>query len=177
MTAPAARNPSANMTPKVLMETPKTSISGCTGPRLLKVVQGVDHAAVDARLEVQVRAGRVPGAADGADRVALADRRADVDVDARLMPVAGRQRRRVLDARVVAVAAGPAGDGDAPAGRRVDRRAARHGDVHAGVTGLVGPVLAERARDGAVDRPHPRPAAAVDRAAPVQGALDPGLLL
>src|SRR4051794_27026118 len=109
MTAPAARNPSANITPNVLTETPRTSIEGCIAPTLplglLQVVQGVRGLAVDPRLEVQVRPGREAGAPDGADRVALADVLPHVHVEARLVPVARRQRRAVLDAGVVAVAA------------------------------------------------------------------------
>src|SRR3954463_8758825 len=100
MTAPAARKPSANMTPNVLMSMPRTLISGCTRPRLLKVVQGVDDAAVDAGLEVQVRPGGEAGGAARADRVALADGLAHVHVDARLVAVAGAERARVLDAGV-----------------------------------------------------------------------------
>src|SRR5688572_1142227 len=99
----------------------------------LEVAHRVDGRPVHARLEMQVVAEAVPGAADVADHLAAADGRAVRGREARLVGVAARQARGVLDAGVVAVAADPAHQHDAPAVRRVDRRATRDRDVDAGV--------------------------------------------
>src|SRR5215213_4424170 len=79
----------------------------------LQVAGRVDRRAVDARLEVQVVAEAVPGAADVADDLALGDARAVGCAVARLVGVARRQAAGVLDAGVVAVAARPAHQHDA----------------------------------------------------------------
>src|SRR3954470_15979010 len=98
---------------------------------------------------MEVRAEAQAGAAGEADDLALADVLADADLDRRLVPVAGRQRRRVLDARVVAVAARPARDHDAAGVGGADRGPGRHADVDAGVARLPGAPLAERRCDRA----------------------------
>src|SRR6185436_12840595 len=76
----------------------------------LEVAHRVDGRAVDARLEVHVRAEAVARAARVADDLALRDALADRDADARLVAVTRRQPAAVADAGVVAVAADPAGD-------------------------------------------------------------------
>src|SRR3954452_24634150 len=96
---------------------PRMCSSGSTAPHRvrgrcggLQVAHGVDRRAVDARLEVHVRAEAVARAARRADDLALRDALADGDADARLVPVTGRQAAAVADAGVVAVAADPARD-------------------------------------------------------------------
>src|SRR5215217_6691712 len=101
---------------------------------------------------MHMRAAAVAGVARAADDLPLTDRLPHGDADARLVAVAGRQRAGVLDARVVAVAADPAGDRHATRGRRADRRADRHRDVDAGMD-VAGALLAEHARDRPADRP------------------------
>src|SRR4051794_11017229 len=75
----------------------------------LQVVHRIRDRAVDAHLEVEVVAEATAGAADVPDDLALGDRLAHRDADARLVRVARRHRARVLDAGEVAVAARRAG--------------------------------------------------------------------
>src|SRR4051794_5884142 len=188
--------PSANMIPNVLIEIPKTSISGCTTPQAtaarkapgaflaLEVVERVGHLAVDADLEVQVVAVAAAGAARVADDLALGDMGAHRGGEARLVRVTRRHGCRVLDAGEVAVAAGlrlALHQGDRARGGRADRRAGRDADVDARVAGLPRALLAERRGDRPVDRPDELPAAAADRAGrhvrdARQRVLDLGLL-
>src|SRR5262245_31735312 len=76
----------------------------------------IDGVAVDARLVVQVRAGRAPGGAHLADDLADADGLSFRNVDDRQMAVARRQSVAVIDPDHLAVAAAPSG-GDDLAGR------------------------------------------------------------
>src|SRR5690348_3317686 len=78
---PDARKASAKHRPKVLMLMPRTVISGFTAS---KVVQGIRHGAVDAHLDMQVRAEAAAGAAGQADHLALADVLAHRHADRRL---------------------------------------------------------------------------------------------
>src|SRR4051812_5393644 len=138
----------------------------------LQVVHGVDDRAVDPHLEVQVRAVAAARAARVADDLALADARAHRGAEARLVRVARRHRRRVLDAGVVAVAARGrlALHQDDPArGGGADRRARRDADVDAGVAGLPGARFAERRGDRAVDGPDQTARALPDRAGWARG--------
>src|SRR6185436_17416776 len=107
--------PSPIINPKVCSVILAMWISGCTRDEVSpsQVVQRVHNGPVNARFEMQMGSGAEAGGADGADHLPLADVLADGHADARLMPVAGGQRRGVLDARVVAVAADPARDRDA----------------------------------------------------------------
>src|SRR5919112_4245958 len=107
---------------------PRMWSSGSTAPYRvrsplggLEVAHGVHGRAVDARLEVHVRAEAVARTARGADDLALGDALADGDPDARLVPVTRREAAAVADAGVVAVAADPAGDEDLARLRGVDR--------------------------------------------------------
>src|SRR5580658_4933679 len=93
----------------------------------------IDRFAVDARLVMQMRAGRAAGRADQPDDLADANLVADMDVDLRQMAVAGRQPVAMIDLHHIAVAAVPSGDGDAPDGRGMDRFAGLAADVHAGM--------------------------------------------
>src|ERR1044072_4681301 len=74
----------------------------------LQVAHGVHRRAVDARLEVDVRAVAVARAAGLGDDLSLADVLSDRHGQARVVAVARAQRPGVLDADVVAVAADPA---------------------------------------------------------------------
>src|SRR5207253_8337691 len=73
----------------------------------------VHRGAVQAYLEMEVRAGRGAGAAHPADQLAAAHLLPDADQDPRLVPVTGGQPlalvRAVVDAREVAVPAVPPG--------------------------------------------------------------------
>src|SRR3954447_13746143 len=112
-----------------------------------------------------MRAEGVPGVADEADDLALADARAEARAELRLVGVARRQARAVLDAGVVAVAAGRADalhEHDAAVVGGVDRRADRGRDVDAGVD-VAGALLAEGAGDRPVDRPDHAARALADR--------------
>src|SRR3954452_25169399 len=131
---------------------------------LLEVVQRIRYGSVDPHLEMEVVAEAQTGAADGSDHLTLAHVLTDADADRRLMPVARRQRGRVLDARVVPVAAGPAGDHETAGIGRADRGACGHADVDARVARLPGAALAERRGDRAIDRPDHRAGTAADRA-------------
>src|SRR3954447_5035739 len=141
----ATRKPTAKQIPKVWIVSGPRWISGCMpAGNLLEVVQGVRYGAVDPHLEVQVVAEAEAGAADAPDHLSLAHVLADAHEDRRLVAVAGRQRGRVLDAGVVAVAAHPARDHHSTSVRCADRSARRHADVDAGVARLPGTSLAER---------------------------------
>src|SRR4051794_27971970 len=100
------------MSPNVCSVMPRMWISGCTSLEgtPLEIARRIHRRAVDARLEMHVRAEAVAGAAAGADHLALADARPHGGPDARLVAVARGQRAGVLDAGVVAVAADPARD-------------------------------------------------------------------
>src|SRR4051794_41340771 len=102
---------------------------------------------------MQVVAEAEAGAADAADYLALADVLADAHEDRRLVAVAGRQRCTVLDAGVVAVAPGPAGDDDAAGVGGANRGAGGHPAVDPRVAGPPLPPLAKRGRDPPVVRP------------------------
>src|SRR5215218_10733396 len=69
----------------------------------------IDGVAIDARLVVQVRAGRAPGGADLADHLADTDGLSLRDIDRRQMAVARRKPIAVIDLDHLAVAAAPAG--------------------------------------------------------------------
>src|SRR5690349_9115867 len=92
-------------------------LSGTNPPKLTKAVrqisQGILRYAVEARLEVQVIAGRRAGGAHPADHLALVHELADVHQDPRLMAVARLERdptySPVVDAGVLAVPVAPAG--------------------------------------------------------------------
>jgi hypothetical protein len=71
----------------------------------------------------------VTGAGAVADHLALADPLAAGAREGLLVPVTGREPAAVIDAGVVAVAAGRRRDRDRARGRRPDRRAGRDGDV------------------------------------------------
>ena len=113
----------------------------------------IDRFAVDARLVVQMRAGRAAGRAELADHLADADLVADRDVDLRQMAVAGRKPVAVIDLDHLAVAAAPAGDGDGAGGGGVDRLADFAAEIDAGVhRGLVHErIHANAERRGQVD--------------------------
>ena len=132
----------------------------------LEIPHGIDRIAADPDLEVQVRAGRVARVARVADDLALADALADRDRDPRLVAVARGDAAAVVDAGVVAVAAGPAGDRDGAAVGGADRGALRDGDVDAGVQ--AAPAVAERRGERAVDGPDEAARALPDGA----GGLD-----
>src|SRR5829696_3485920 len=173
---PATTNPRPSIRPKVCSIGPRW-ISGCTPYRVrraLQVPHRIDGRPVDAHLEVQVVAEAVPGAADVADHLALAHARAHRGPVARLVRVAGRERAAVVDARVVAVAAGPAQQHDAAAVGGADRRSRRHGDVDARVQ--APPAHAEAGDDRPVDRPDQAARALADRAgrAAALRRLEPG---
>ena len=122
------------------------------GPRAaLEVAHRVDRRPVDARLEVQVVAEAVAGAAHVADDLALLHAGAVGGGEARLVRVAARQAAGVLDAGVVAVAAHPAHQHHAARVGGADRGARAHGDVHAGVQ--AAPARAEGRHHRAVHRP------------------------
>src|SRR4051794_6103614 len=129
-----------------------------------EVVQRICHGSVDSDLEMQMRAKAETGASGDPDDLSLRHVLADMDTQRRLVPVARREHRGVLDAGVVAVARDPAGDRDAAGVGGADRRPGRHADVDAGVARLPGATLAEGRRDRPVDRPDHRAAAAPDRA-------------
>src|SRR5688572_7950704 len=63
----------------------------------LQVRRGVDRVAVQPDFEVQVRAGRHPGAADVADHLACADPLSGTDGEARLVRVHGAHPAAVID--------------------------------------------------------------------------------
>src|SRR5207248_4666918 len=117
----------------------------------LEIAQGVDGLAVDAHLEVEVRAGAVSRASDVADHVALVHLLAAGDRDRALVTVGGREVAAVVDHDEVAVAGFPAAVDDRPARGGPDRGAIADADVDALVH--APPAPAERARDRAVDRP------------------------
>ena len=94
-----------------------------------QVPRRVLRLAVDPSLEVQVRAGAAPGAADVADHLALLDARALRGGEARHMGVARRELAGVRDADDVPVAALLAGEADASARRGPDGRAGGGRDV------------------------------------------------
>src|SRR4051794_36066373 len=133
--------------------------------RVSQVIKRVHDRAVDARLEVQVRAEAAAGAAGVADDLALGDVRADARGEARLVRVTRRERPGVLDAGEVAVAAARGlGLHERDRARRggADRGAARHADVDARVAGLPGARLAEGRGDRAVDGPDQTAGARAD---------------
>src|SRR5205085_10400566 len=106
---------SASMSPKVWIVRPKMWSSASTGSHCtpgLEVAHRVDRHAVDARLEVHVRAEAVARAVRDPDHLALRDALADRHEDALLMAVTGGEPAAVADAGVVAVAGHPAGDQD-----------------------------------------------------------------
>src|SRR5687767_7575927 len=142
--------------------------AAATRLKALEIAHGVHRRPIHARLEVQVVAEAVAGAADVADHLALAHRRAVRGGEARLVGVAGGQAAGVLDAGVVAVAADPAHEDHAAPVRGVDRRATRHRDVDPGVQ--PPPAHPESRDDRAVHGPAELPAALLERAARV--ALD-----
>src|SRR6201999_559389 len=122
----------------------------------LEVVHRVRHGPVEADLEVQVRAVAAARAAAVADDLALRDLGAHARREARLVRVTGGHHARVLDAGVVAVAAGGRlGLHQDDLARRggADRGAGGDADVDARVAALPRPRLAEGRRDRAVDRP------------------------
>src|SRR5262245_14392021 len=117
----------------------------------LEVAEGIDGRAVDAHLEMEMRAEGVPGGADLAEHFALADLLAVRDVDPLLVPVGRRDAAAVVDDHEVAVAAHPAGVDDRAARGCPDRCPGADTDVDALVH--AAPAIAERARDRPVDRP------------------------
>src|SRR5574340_758940 len=98
--------------------------------QLLEVVHRIDGTPVDADLEVQVRTGREPSAADGPDAGALSDVLAHRDLDAAtlLVCVESHDAVAVIDHHGVAVAATIA---------RVDDLAVACSDDRGAVDGLA----------------------------------------
>src|SRR5581483_12335931 len=88
----------------------------------LEVAERVDGAAVDPHLEMEVRPEAVPGAADVADRLALAHVLAARDGDLRLVAVGSGEVAAVVDHDEVAVAALPPAVDDGAGGGGGDRR-------------------------------------------------------
>src|SRR5438874_5807017 len=115
-----------------------------SGYGCLEVTHRIDGGAVDPDLEMEVRAEAVAGAVHEPDRLPLRHALADGDVDRLLMAITGRHSAAVVDARVVAVAADPAGDHDSARRGGVDRRPGRDTDVDPGVE--LAPAHAERTR-------------------------------
>src|SRR3954452_18123612 len=111
---------------------------------LLEVVQRIRYGSVDPHLEMEVVAEAQTGAADGSDHLTLAHVLTDADADRRLMPVARRQRGRVLDARVIPVAVGPARDHNTAGIVDAHRRARCTANVAVSVVDLPGAVTADR---------------------------------
>src|SRR4051794_27375204 len=153
--------------PKVWMVRPKMCTSGCKALRAyLEVVKRIHNGAVDARLEVQVRAEAAARAARVPDHLALGYVRAHRGREARLVRVTGRERAGVLDAGEVAVAAARRlglHQHDRPGRGGADRRAARPPDVDPGMAGPPRARLAEGRGDRAVDGPDDPPRAGADR--------------
>src|SRR5436190_1688154 len=130
-----------------------------------QVAHRVHGIAVHADLEVQVGAEAEPGAVAVADQLSLADLLAHGHRDGLLVPVAGGDPTPVVDAGVVAVPGLHTGDRDGACRGGVDRSAAGHPDVDAGVACLPGTRLAEGGGDRAVHRPdHSGGALALDGA-------------
>src|SRR4051794_33973179 len=102
---------------------------------------------------MQVRAGRRPGVAAVADHLALGDFIAGAHRVAGLVPVTARQSASMIDAGVVAVAAGVGGDDDGPGLGGTHWRALGHGDVDALVHSA--PAVAKGRGERATDRPDP----------------------
>src|SRR4051812_14192626 len=100
-------------------------------PDFLEVAERIDRGAVDAHLEVEVRAEAVPGAADVADYLPLGDLGAVPDREARLVAVRSREAAAVVDDDQVAVAALPASRDDRAGGGGADRRPVADADVDA----------------------------------------------
>src|SRR5918996_149109 len=120
-------------------------------PRVgLKVTERVCRRAVDADLEVEVVAEAVPGAADVADHLALADA-AGGQREARLVRVAGGDACTVVDAGVVPVAAVGRRERDRARLRGTDRGSRWNRNVDPGVQ--PAPAHPERGDNGTVDRP------------------------
>src|SRR6266540_4765601 len=117
----------------------------------LEITQGIHGVPVDPDLEVQVGAEAVARVPDKADHLTLTDLRTGRDSVGRLVRVARRQAPAVVDAGVVAVAPGPAGEHDAAARCGVDRRPRGRGNVYACVK--PSPAVAERARYRAAHGP------------------------
>src|SRR5205814_1735013 len=92
----------------------------------LQVTQGVDGVPVDPHLEMEVGPEAVARAADVTDHLALRHVLAGRDRVRRLVCVAGRHPAAMIDAGVVAVAAGPGGQHDGPRSGSVDRSAVRN---------------------------------------------------
>src|SRR3954469_23178985 len=147
------------MSPKLCRVTGPRWISGCIYYRL-EIAHRVHGVPVDADLEVKVGPGGVAGVAGVADDLALPDVRTDRDGDARLVAVTGRDAAAVVDAGVVAVAAGPAGDGDGAGVGGAQGGAGGDRDVDAGVQAT--PAVAERRRERPVDRPDEAAGALAD---------------
>ncbi len=127
---------------------------GRAGNRLLaaQVRAGVLGLAVAADLDVHVRTGARPAAADVADRLPGLHVVARRHLRRRQMRVARRHRAGVADAHHEAVAVALVGGlGDRAALRGVDGRAARRGDVQPGM-GVIAPALAVAAGDRALHR-------------------------
>src|SRR5690606_6016839 len=107
---------------------------GCVrADRPLQAAARVAGPAAVPGLEVQVRAGRAPGAAHVADDVALVHGLPIANGDPALVPVQGREAVTVADHHAVPVAALDPGEDHGARLRRVDRRARRRGDVDARV--------------------------------------------
>src|SRR3954467_10125138 len=122
----------------------------------LQVAHRVDHLAVDTHLEMEVRPEAVARAAHVADNAALRDGGAHPDPDRGLVPVSGGQPSAVIDDGEVAVAFHPACVDDGSRGGRVNRRAARGGNVDAGMERAVAvrkTARPERARDRSLNGP------------------------
>src|SRR2546423_1893426 len=97
--------------------------------RKLQVRHGVHRHAVDADLEVEMRARAVTGTADVANDLTPEDVLAFDDHDAALVAVEGGEGAAVVDDRGVAVAAARSGGHDVAVGRSLDRRAGRGPEV------------------------------------------------
>src|SRR6267143_454287 len=99
------------------------SSPGSMRPRLGQVPHRILRRAPDARLEVEVRAGRVARAADVADHLSLAHGAAR-DREATLVRIEGAEATGVRDDHDIAVAAHRAGERD---GARLGRANGRAG--------------------------------------------------
>src|SRR5207248_5776278 len=101
--------------------------------RLTEITERIHGRAVEAHLEVDVRACAEAGAAAVADHLALGDLLAAGGRDPRLMAVQRGDPAAVVDHHEVAVAGHPAAPEDLAGRRGVDRGAGRDADVDTGM--------------------------------------------
>src|SRR5436189_211327 len=109
-------------------------LQGDEGVARLEEGHGIDRAAVDPDLVVQVAAGRAAGRAHQADQIAAVDALAGQGDPLREVAVAGLDALAVVDLDQIAVAAiVPFGASDDAVCGRVDRGAHRAGEIDPGV--------------------------------------------